>query len=538
MTVLEETRVAAPQGIGVVQDDRRRRLDVDYLKYRRLLTGALARLSRSGYAVPPDEGLDLIHDFFVEAWDGLTHRFDADTASFETYVYGAFIRFARTRIVRLNRLRSSLFEPHALIALDTPDVSFDERVSSIDTMAVRRTVNRLPPAQRNLLKAYVSDEKPSERVLAQRLGVSRYDLRLRLADALGKLAVELGELGAFNARTSAVSQALWRDNRSIKEAANVLRLRASDIQAVRLGLFRQLTNAVKGETVMSHAEVKIHEQPTSEVPQKRAYDLVSAALSSAATAADFEALRAHADEVWTFLDEPEADALFSKLAGALPPEQIAEVYAALAADESLVSDDADLRGFVEASASDERAIGEAFAKALLPNLKNDLTRFRDRVFLGAPRVDPGYYALLLSEPSVMTGGPRAKELAEFGMTPVVVMEAARAVANRAMRFCRDEKIERYGDLILDLAGHKHGYSSTQVLSRDAAIEEIALATQLPAETASRLFDWLGEVAGYTPNLFDGFDSSLWGDELRLKRIDTVERDLFQRWRPAPIGVAA
>src|SRR4051812_39949290 len=85
-----------------------RSLDIDYARYRRLLTAALARLARNGYAVPPDEGLDLIHDFFVEAWEGLIHRFDADKASFETYIYGAFIRFARPRIVRLNRLRSGL----------------------------------------------------------------------------------------------------------------------------------------------------------------------------------------------------------------------------------------------------------------------------------------------------------------------------------------------------------------------------------------------------------------------------------------------
>jgi len=41
-----------------------------YRQFRRLLLGALARLSRQGFAVPPAEGLDLIHDFFAEASSG------------------------------------------------------------------------------------------------------------------------------------------------------------------------------------------------------------------------------------------------------------------------------------------------------------------------------------------------------------------------------------------------------------------------------------------------------------------------------------
>ena len=39
-----------------------------YRLHRSLLFGALSKLAWSGFAVPPDEGLDLIHDFFIEAW--------------------------------------------------------------------------------------------------------------------------------------------------------------------------------------------------------------------------------------------------------------------------------------------------------------------------------------------------------------------------------------------------------------------------------------------------------------------------------------
>lgn len=538
MMVLEKPRGAASPRMGVAPNNAvpERQLNINYTSHRRLLASALARLAKSGYVVPPDEGLDLIHDFFVEAWDGLIRRFDADKASFETYMYGAFVRFARPRIVRLNRLRAGLSEPHALAALDLADSTFEERALNVDLLTVRRALARLPLAQRSLLATYVSDERPSERLLSQHLGISRYDLRLKLADALGSLAIEMGEFGGMDARGEAVAQALWRDNRTVKEAAGVLRLRASEVQAARLGLFKQLTQAVKGDIPMVQIDTQNHDQSAARTSSPTAQSLLAAALGSNASAADLAALRARAEEVWAFLEEPAADSLFS--AEDLRPEQVAEIYAALAEDDVRISDDLNFRALVEASVSDEAAIGEAFAKVLMPNLKYDLTRFRDRVFLGAPRADPDYYQHLLKEPSVTTGGPHAKELAEFGMTPVMLIEGARAVSNKAMRFCRDEGITRYGDFIMDLAGRKEGYSLVKVLPRDAGLTEIVLATQLPSETASRLFDWLGRVAGYTPNLFDGFESSLWGDELHLKRTDVVEADLFQRWKPAPIVIAA
>ena len=42
-----------------------------YEKYKPLLFSALAHLARQGYVAPASDGLDLVHDFFLEAWAGL-----------------------------------------------------------------------------------------------------------------------------------------------------------------------------------------------------------------------------------------------------------------------------------------------------------------------------------------------------------------------------------------------------------------------------------------------------------------------------------
>src|SRR5882724_6541181 len=70
--------------------------------------GALGRLARQGFVVSPADSMDLIHDFFVDAWPALNDHFDPNKGSFDGYAYGAFVRFARPRIIRLQRWQHSL----------------------------------------------------------------------------------------------------------------------------------------------------------------------------------------------------------------------------------------------------------------------------------------------------------------------------------------------------------------------------------------------------------------------------------------------
>ncbi|WP_210166274.1 sigma-70 family RNA polymerase sigma factor [Methylobacterium sp. Leaf102] len=507
-----------------------RSLQLDYPKYRRLLMGALARLARNGYAVPPDEGLDLIHDFFVEAWEGLLDRFDPGQVKFETYVFGAFVRFSRPRIVRLSRLRDGLLEPRALAALDVADADMDDRATDADMMAIGRAIGRLPPAERALLAAYVGDDEPSERSLAHELGISRYDLRLKLADALGRLTVELGEVGALDVRVAAVAEMLWRDNLNVKEAAGVLCLSTSEVQAARSVLFTQLSRAVKGErtmTVQNHVP-RLPPEASSSHPQS----LITAALGRAATSADFAALRENAEAVWAFLDGPSGAALLAE-AGVLENRQVEEFYGALAGESMPLDDDPDYNAFIQASILDEEQIGDAFAQAMVDNLGPKLNDFGGGLFSGAPRVDAKLYKRLMREPSVVTGGPHASVLAEFGITPSSIMEATRAISNLAMRTCREEGIERDQAIFLSRAGMAGNGDAQPKLRRKTGATEVELATGLPSVTSERLFDWLCEVAVLVPLLFDGFEASPQGGEVRLRRTDVAEGDLYRRLRPSP-----
>src|SRR4051794_27876736 len=101
--VCHERLMAKKQVMTEITDNS---VAASYRTLQPLFYGALARLAAQGFAVPPADALDLIHDFFLEAWPGITARYDPAQGRKEPYVYRAFIRFARPRIIRLQRLQS------------------------------------------------------------------------------------------------------------------------------------------------------------------------------------------------------------------------------------------------------------------------------------------------------------------------------------------------------------------------------------------------------------------------------------------------
>src|SRR5262245_45870274 len=107
-------------------------IEVAYEKFRGLLFSALAKLAIQGFAVSPDDANDLVHDFFVEAWSGIADRYEPSRASTTTYVYSAFVRFARPRIVRLQRFRGSLVEPKQLERLAGAEIDAPEPAQYLD----------------------------------------------------------------------------------------------------------------------------------------------------------------------------------------------------------------------------------------------------------------------------------------------------------------------------------------------------------------------------------------------------------------------
>src|ERR1700735_2023701 len=127
-------------------------LELAYPRLRTLFFAALGKLARSGFVVSPDDGMDLIHDFFAEAWPGLENHFDPDKGNFESYAYGAFVHFARPRIVRLKRWQNSLIGAERLEAF-AGDAGVE--VEGPDQERVRQALAKLPEGEQKILRRYV-----------------------------------------------------------------------------------------------------------------------------------------------------------------------------------------------------------------------------------------------------------------------------------------------------------------------------------------------------------------------------------------------
>src|ERR1035441_4839596 len=93
-----------PLGPYLATDRTVPEFEVAYTALRPAMFRALGRLARQGFVISPTDFQDMIHDFFLEVWPGLTERFDPAVSSFEAYAYGAFLQFVRPRVIRLHRL--------------------------------------------------------------------------------------------------------------------------------------------------------------------------------------------------------------------------------------------------------------------------------------------------------------------------------------------------------------------------------------------------------------------------------------------------
>jgi RNA polymerase sigma factor (sigma-70 family) len=491
-------------------------------------------LALSGFAAPPDEGLDLIHDFFIEVWSTVKSNYDPNRSKFTTYLYRSFVNFARPRIVRSTRWRDTLLPPEDLGRQIEERDEFawngKDTVDSRDLRAVKRALKELPAADRELLRSYLEGHEASERKLARRFLLSRYGLRLKLSDALGQVAVKMSERGSLTDSEWRFALALWKDKRTIREAANIFNRSAAEIQEMRLRLFRQLSNSIHNSGDQS---------PNAGGSSAHARALLEAVFNPAAGPEAFHALRQHAALVLDFLEQSAGEELLEKHGAHLSVLRLADIYAALGCQQILDEKEVSIRdALLEASETEDSNVGSAFSEVLVPNLPDDLTDFVGRVFLGAPRVESAVYQLLLGDLSVKHGGPKAIDLARFGITPVSVLLGSQGVADVARRFCIAENIRIGQKLILDRGGTREHSRSQPILVRDLSISEVKLVTELPSATAERLFGWLTTVSSYVSQLFGGFDAELMGDELCLRRTDQTVENLYERWFTPPPALAA
>jgi DNA-directed RNA polymerase specialized sigma24 family protein len=211
-----------------------------YERLRPVLFGVLRRLVRQGYVASVGQGLDFVHDFFVEAWPGITERFDPAQGSLEAYVAGAFARFVRPRLVREARWAAALeVDP---VGWGGP-IAESDPARAIDIARVRQALAALDASDRTLLLARFGQVPISERVLAARLSTTRHRVREQLALALARLAVVLGERGVLPEPDFRVARLLFIDECSIPAAAARLSLTEPQVRAARRRLLTALGRA-------------------------------------------------------------------------------------------------------------------------------------------------------------------------------------------------------------------------------------------------------------------------------------------------------
>ncbi|MGH2396452.1 MAG: sigma-70 family RNA polymerase sigma factor [bacterium] len=200
-----------------------------YQGLKPLLFHALARLARQGFPVLPPDALDLIHDFFAEAWSGITTSYDPDKGRLESYVYAAFFQFARPRIARLWRLQRNMLDP--LVLTQVMDRESVDTQAPVEIVALRAALDRLPAPQRELLDDYTQGGMTSERAIARRHKLSRYKAKELLIDALAQLIVSLDRPPQIPQVDWEVARALWKDGRTLDETAGYLQLSIDDVRA-------------------------------------------------------------------------------------------------------------------------------------------------------------------------------------------------------------------------------------------------------------------------------------------------------------------
>jgi len=218
-------------------------METGYIRFRALFFDALARLARQGCVVQPADSLDLIHDFFAEAWEGLGERYDPACGSAAGYIYGAFVRFARQRIVRLQRWNSRLRDVADLADRATAQAVFsplDSLVWNEELELLQGVLSELPLERRTVLLDYFASGPRSQRQLARKYQMSRYQLHEILINGFGQLVMRLASRAGWPLPDREVALALWCDGWDLEETATRLGRSVEQVRETRERLAKLL----------------------------------------------------------------------------------------------------------------------------------------------------------------------------------------------------------------------------------------------------------------------------------------------------------
>jgi RNA polymerase sigma factor (sigma-70 family) len=498
-----------------------------YLKFRRLLFGALGKLARQGFVVSPAEGVDLIQDFFAEAWGGISSRYDPSKGKLETYVYEAFVRFARPRIVRLHRWQSYLVDTVVFLrAVEGQSAATEARESEHDIRAAREALLQLPSFEREVLYSCLLADAHSERKLAEQFSISRYRLRETLVEALGRVAVHLGEPGRIPQRDWQVARALWQEERTIPEAAAHLGQTVPQVRAARSRIATLLVEGLKN----TQSTVPI--QRRRRTMERRIHTLLEELLVSPGNRQLLAEVRARATEVLDALEHLEFSETLEKQMREGGPEYsawIAEVYETIAGEEEPSSEDlATMEALFQANEEQKISIGYAFKEALMPDLPGYLQNFQ-YWFKSLPEVTEDEKKDLCNDPVVQAGMPYAEQLTWYGLTPLTIFYSTEAVSGLITRLMHHRVIGP-DPVVIGLAR-----TTQDVPLQQMVFHEMAGMAECSERAAHSLFLWFIDVASYKPFLFRSFEARPEGHgTFSLTPRPNVDSNLYTRWGVATV----
>jgi hypothetical protein len=187
--------------------------------------------------------------------------------------------------------------------------------------------------------------------------------------------------------------------------------------------------------------------------------------------------------------------------------------------------------------AEERSVGSAFLERLLPGLPEGLVDI-EAFFRGVGPAEKRVREALAHSPAIQAGGPKARALAAFAITPIALVDATACIAAAARAHYRVHELPPTVPVCIDVHAVHDGHQRTHI-AREVMVEELMWATHLALMTASRFFDWIAQVAKYKPLLLDGFRSVPSDGSLMLTPTEQ-EVDLETAWGTSlegPTGMA-
>jgi hypothetical protein len=171
----------------------------------------------------------------------------------------------------------------------------------------------------------------------------------------------------------------------------------------------------------------------------------------------------------------------------------------------------------EIVAQQDAEIGRSFSEALLPALPTDL-QLLERWFSMLPTAPDEFQEILYRSPAVRAAGAASEVLVQYGLTPLTIFLAARAVSNLADRD------------IFELEQDQPQFQATIEVRRTRAVAEIEDYCECSDLAAQQLFHWLFLVADWKPYVFPEFKAQKRSGKLYLSRTsDYAIKELGKYW---------